>query len=150
MLTAINKRSHPTDTELAGFLARSLPKNDRKRIEAHLGACDECLDSALAAYDSVSSFGKRYRKKGLNIQIFKKINIYLLLTAISFSLSFVMPRFFIQLLVATLLLGIKWVTDSKSARMLIMINEAWKRDGSRGVSETIEKFEKRSSKGVSL
>ena len=142
MLTAIDKRSHPADTELAGFLARSLSKNDRKRIEAHLSACDECLDSALTAYDSVSSFGKRYRKKGVNMRIFKKINIYLLLTAISFSLSFVMPRFFIQLLVATLLLGIKWVADSKSTRMLIMVYEAWKKDGERGASLVLETLEK--------
>jgi hypothetical protein len=32
----------------------------------------------------------------------------------------------------------KWVADSKSTRMLVMIYEAWKRDGARGASDALE------------
>lgn len=64
----------------------------------------------------------------------KKINLYLVLACAAFLLSFITPRYFIQSLVATLILGIKWVVDSKTTRMLIMIQEAWKKGGERDVS----------------
>ena len=70
-----------------------------------------------------------------------RINIYLILAIISFGLSFVTPRYFIQLLTATLLLGAKWVIDSKTTKMLVMIHEAWKTDGERGASEVIKRFD---------
>jgi hypothetical protein len=56
----------------------------------------------------------------------KKINIYLVFAIMTFALSFLVPRYFAQFLVATLLLGVKWVADSKTTKMLVMIYEAWK------------------------
>jgi hypothetical protein len=129
---------HPTERELADFLADKLSKDKRERVEKHLGSCDQCLDAMVAAHEAVAAFNKKKPLKKLRETIMKKINIYLLLAIISFSLSFITPRFFIQLLVATLLLGIKWVSDSKSTRMLVMIYEAWKRDGARGATDVLE------------
>ena len=130
--------AHPAESVLADFLAGSLSKDDRERLEKHLSSCGQCLDTIVAAHEAVTAFDKKRPLKKLKETIMKKMNIYLLLAIISFSFSFITPRFFIQLLVATLLLGIKWVADSKSTRMLVMIYEAWKRDGARGATDALE------------
>lgn len=143
-----DKDMHPTDMELAGFLGGSLPGRARRRVETHLSGCNKCLVSVICAYDSVSSSahggGKNRKKKDL----FNKFNLYLLFSAASFILSFMTPRYFIQLLVATLLFGIKWVVDSKSARMLVMINEAWKREGCAGTQEAGRISDRRDSERI--
>jgi len=73
-------------------------------------------------------------KKG---NIMKKLNIYLLLAVVSFVLSFAIRQYFVQFLVATLLLGVKWIADSKSAKMLVMIYEAWKKGGEKEASRIL-------------
>ena len=160
--------AHPAEHALADFLAGNLPKDKRAQIEKHLSSCDQCLDAIASAHEAVTAFDKKRPLKRLKENVMKKIklfglrsseipprlsahsrprprgggiNIYLLLAVISFSFSFITPRFFIQLLVATLLLGMKWVADSKSTKMLIMIYEAWKRDGARGASDALETLE---------
>jgi Flp pilus assembly protein TadB len=138
--------AHPTEIALADFLSGISSKDERKRMIEHLSSCDRCLDKAVTAYEVVDKFNNRTRRKKTGGAIMKRLNIYLLLCIISFCLSFVMPRYFLQLLVATLLLGIKWVVDSKSTKMLIMIYEAWKRDGLRGASDILETLETRHNK----
>lgn len=133
--------AHPAEHALADFLAGNLPKDKRAQIEKHLSSCDQCLDAIASAHEAVTAFDKKRPLKRLKENVMKKINIYLLLAVISFSFSFITPRFFIQLLVATLLLGMKWVADSKSTKMLVMIYEAWKRDGARGASDALETLE---------
>jgi hypothetical protein len=112
--------AHPKESELADYLSNTLTGDDKRRVEDHIACCGECLDSAVSAYESVKKF-----KKG-NSNAMKKINIYLALAIISFIMSFVFQRFFLQFLTATLLLGIKWIADAKSTKMLVMIYEAWK------------------------
>jgi hypothetical protein len=77
------------------------------------------------------------------IDIVKRVNIYLALAVVSFIMSFIAPRYFIQLLAATLIFGMKWVIDSRSTRMLIMIHEAWKSGGGQEASRVIERLGKR-------
>jgi len=117
---------HPTDIELTDYLGRSLSQGNRRRVENHIASCDECLAKIVSAHESVAGFNKKIKpRKGMG-KFMKKINLYLLLTIISFALSFIFPRYFIQSLVATLLLGTKWIVDSKTTKMLITIYEAWK------------------------
>lgn len=130
--------AHPAEHLLADFLAGNLSRDKRERLEKHLSSCEQCLNVVVSAYEAVTAFNKKRPLKKLRETVMKKINIYLLLAIISFFFSFITPRFFIQLLVATLLLGIKWVADSKSTRMLVMIYEAWKRDGARGATDALE------------
>lgn len=134
--TKIEPTTHPTELELADFLTNSMPAKEREHLWAHIADCDECLKRVVSAYESVGLFRKdRRSRKG---KLMKKINPYLVLGAISFLLSFAMPDYFIQLLVATLLFGAKWIVDSKSAKMLIMIYEAWKNGGEEGASRILE------------
>ena len=130
--------AHPAEHELADFLADKLSKDRREQLERHLSSCGRCLDTMAASHEAVTAFNKNKPFKISKETVMKKINIYLLLAIISFALSFMTPRFFIQLLVATLLLGMKWVADSKSTRMLVMIYEAWKKDGARGAADALE------------
>jgi hypothetical protein len=118
---------HPQDEDLASLLAGSLAGRRKKTAETHLASCDECLGKTVIAYESVAEFrGKPpHRKDGF----MRRFNIYLVLAVTAFALSFIMPQYFLQMLVATLLLGLKWVVDSKTTKMLIMIHEAWKSGG---------------------
>ena len=126
---------HPTDVMIADYLDRLLSPKARSHVEAHLAVCDDCLAKAVSAYESVKTSGKRKAKS------MGKINIYLILAVISFALSFAIPRFFLQFLTATLLLGTKWVADSKSTKMLVMIHEAWKNGGGQEASEVIRRLD---------
>ena len=120
--------THPDEAALAGFLAGRASKDGRERIEEHLSSCGRCLDRVAAAYEAVAAFNKTKPHKKIKGAIMKNLNICLLLAIISFSLSFILPRYFLQLLAATLVFGIKWAADSRSTKMLISIREAYKRD----------------------
>lgn len=129
---------HPADVELADFLTNSLSAKEAEGLTKHLASCNKCLEKAVSAYESVKLFRKGMAAKKRKDSFMKKINIYLALAIISFLLSFMMPRYFLQLLVATLVLGIKWIADSKSTKMLIMIYEAWQRGGEKEASRILE------------
>ena len=133
-------KTHPTENNIADYLARSLPAAARERIEEHLAGCDECLAAMVSAYESVGKSGNKNSLMRKIRAIMKKLNIYLILATLSFALSFVTPRHFIQLLVATLLLGIKWIVDAKSTKMLVMIYEAWKHGGEKEASRVLERI----------
>ena len=129
-------KTHPGEAELAGYLSDTLNDGERKRIGDHIACCNDCLDNAVSAYESVKKF-----KKG-KAGVMKKINVYLILAVISFALSFVFQRFFLQFLTATILLGIKWVSDAKSTKMLVMIYEAWKKGGEKEASRILSTLDK--------
>ncbi len=131
----IETKIHPTEVELSDFLGNLLSIQAKQRCEDHIASCNECLEKMVSAYDSVKLFKKR------KVNIMKKINFYLVFAVLSFALSFITPRYFIQLLVATLLLGIKWIVDSKSMKMLVMIYEAWKKGGEKEASRILERLD---------
>lgn len=123
----VETKTHPSEVELSDLLCNLLGSEKRELIESHIASCDECLGKIVAAYESVGLFRKNRRSVKGKGNIMKKINPYLVLAIISFLLSFAVPRHFIQLLVATLIFGLKWVVDSKTARLLVMIYDAWKK-----------------------
>jgi len=133
--------AHLTETEVADYLGNTLPAARRGEIEQHIADCDECLKTVLAAHEAVTQYSQEFDLKGKGTKMVKKLNVYLILAVISFVLSFVTPRYFIQLLVATLLLGIKWIVDAKSTKMLVMIYEAWKKGGEKEASRILETLE---------
>ena len=129
-------KTHPTESELADYLSKASSDEARKRIEDHIACCNDCLDGAISAHESVKKFRKG--KAG----IMKKVNIYLILAIVSFILSFIYRDYFLQFLTATLLLGIKWIADAKSTKMLIMIYEAWKKGGDKEASRILSSLDK--------
>lgn len=134
MTETMDTKTHPGDVELADFLAGTLPAGKRQGLVDHIASCDECLAKIVSAHESV---GAKKRKA----KFMKNINLYLILAIISFALSFIFPRYFIQSLVATLLLGAKWIVDSKTTKMLVTIYEAWKTGGDKEASRIMEKID---------
>lgn len=127
----VDLKAHPTEAEMADWLNNSLSGNEKENLVDHLATCRDCLEKAVSAYESVKLFKRKAKPM-------KKINLYLVLAVVSFLFSFTMPRYFIQFLVATLIFGIKWIVDSKSTKMLIMIYEAWKKGGEKEASRILE------------
>ena len=128
------KAAHPAEREIADYLDRKLDIETKSRIEGHIASCPCCLASMVSAYESVKEFEASKKRKG---SIMNKMNIYLILAVISFLLSFVIPRYFAQFLVAAAILSIKWISDAKSVKMLVMIYDAWKNGGEKEASRTI-------------
>jgi len=139
---------HPDTNKLAGYLDRTISADERKRIESHLASCRECFHTMIAAHEAVTKFRKDEKTKNRRSRFMKKINPYLALAIVFFLFSFITPRFFIQSLVATLLFGIKWVADSRSTKMLVMIYDAWKRGGDKEVSRVLDTIERGASRGL--
>ena len=69
-----------------------------------------------------------------------KKNLWLFGAIAAFLLSFFVPRYFVQFLVATILLGAKWIFESVNARILIMIYEAWQKGGEKEASKILNSF----------
>lgn len=132
---------HPTEVAMARFISGSLTGKGRRAVEAHLAACDACLMGAVAAHEAVRTFTGGSTMKKEKKDPMKRPGVYLILAAIAFCLSFAVPRYFLQFLVATLLLGAKWVADARSTKMLIMIHEAWKRGGDKEVSSVMRSMD---------
>jgi hypothetical protein len=138
---------HPNEVKLAGFLDKTLPAEERAGIERHIASCPECLKALVSAHETVAQFKVNLRKK-TRFDVLKKINPYLVLAVACFFLSFLTPKFFIQSLVATLLFGVKWVADSKSTKMLVMIYDAWKRGGDKEASNVLNYLEREKPGGL--
>jgi len=60
-----NSTDHIDEDELSSYLDRMLSDADRRRVEAHLSACDECRAEAIASREAVTSGptlpGSRFR-----------------------------------------------------------------------------------------
>jgi len=139
---------HPDANQMAGYLDKTIPAGERRKIESHLASCRECLRAMATAHEAVTKFRKDQKNSDRRKRIMKKIDPYLMLAVAFFLLSFATPRFFIQSLVATLIFGLKWVADSRSTKMLVMIYDAWKRDGGNGVSRVLDTMERAGSRGL--
>lgn len=122
--------------KLCSYVNGVLAPKEAQRIEMHIDACYSCLDMLVSIHDGISRTRKRRYK-------LKRESLYLLMAIICFILSFLFRGYFLQFLAATLLLGIKWIVDSKSSRMLIMIYEAWKRGGEREAGRILKDIERR-------
>ena len=123
-----------TIDKLIGYVKKTLARKELKAIESHLAACYPCLDKVVSMHEGTKYFKKR------RFQL-KKENLYLMLAIVTFVLSFAMSRYFLQFLAATLMLGCKWIVESKTSRMLIMVYDAWKKDGVRGAGRALNEIE---------
>lgn len=134
-------RIHLDELKLADFLDGKLTLDEKKEAEGHIASCDDCLAALVTGYESVKEFNYKKPRKKRNGRFMKKINLYLVGAVIAFTLSFITPGHFIQLLIVTLILGIKWVSDSRSTKMLVMIYEAWKSGGEKEASRVMESLD---------
>ena len=132
-----------SDVELNDYLNGALADARKTGLEKHLADCDVCLRKLAFAYRTVGEF-RRERKKGVKrMKSNWKNSLWLFACIITFALSFLVPRYFVQLLIATILLGAKWIFDSVNARILIMIYDAWKKGGQEESSKILQNLDDR-------
>ena len=132
----------PAASELADYASGGLPRKRQKELEAHLAGCLACMEDIMLA-KKAEGFYMKETKSGGNFGNWLKKSLWLILAIASFVLSFAYPRYFLQYLVATLVLGAKWILETTNARILIMIYEAWKKGGEAELGRVLERFESR-------
>ena len=133
----------PNDNALADYIAGSA--SNKKDIEKHISGCKACLAKISTALKVSALYkdGKIPQAPRLAIERAKEMlskqtklppikhgkykNLWLLATIIAFLISFLFPRYFLQCLVAAILLGIKWIMESENMRTLILVLDSWRR-----------------------
>lgn len=115
-----------SEIEIADYLDGKISDDKKKNVDGHLAECSTCIEKLAFAYEAVKEF-KENKTGVLPMKSNWKKNIWLFGAIAMFILSFFVPRYFIQLLVGTILMGTKWIFDSVNARILITIYEAWKK-----------------------
>jgi len=138
----------PDEQALSEYLNRTLSEEKYRYIENHIAGCGFCLSqldiaSQAQLMDKQQSFGSVPRelidktKASINTyrdannskinKLRKKGSIFFLLGAVlSFGLSFIFPKYFMQFLVVTLILGVRWAFESKNGRTMIMVFNSWR------------------------
>jgi hypothetical protein len=133
---------------LSDYLAGAVDEAVRKRIEYHLAGCGFCLSQLSIAFDSANIAGSKQSlrpprkiieslKSRLGIGPAKadkkkflfrigKNGFFLGAAIICFILSFIFSRYFMQFLVATLILGIRWAFDSQGGHTFITVLDTWR------------------------
>jgi len=102
----------PTEEKLSAFSDGLCQKQEENTIREHVMACKDCLEALSLAQEA--------RKKFNKTNTLPKKHLFLVLAVASFGLSFVIPRYFLQFLAITLILGFKWAIDTSATRTIIM------------------------------
>ena len=124
-----------TTDEICSYVNKTVSLKEKKVLEAHLATCYNCLDNVVSIHDFNRSFTNKRRWE------LKKEIIFVIIAMICFISSFVISRFFLQFLAATIIFGMKWIVDSKTNRLLVMIYDAYKRGGEKEAGRIINKLE---------
>jgi len=139
----------PNELILLEYLAGTLDEGRRQTIEQHIAGCGFCLSQLDIAIQSQSmnkqgdlepvsqelinktesllGIGKDKTGRAINKTKIMKRRFFLIGAVAFFVLSFLIPKYFIQFLVATLILGIRWAFESEGGRTLVMVLDSWRR-----------------------
>ena len=114
----------PTEEVLSEYLCGALQGEEKESLEKHLAGCASCRHLIAEAHNVI----KRPALAGIARRAFELFmnNQWLAASAFFFLLSFIYPKYFLQLLAACLITGAKWVVDSRTSRIMVMIKDAWK------------------------
>ena len=132
--------SCPDEADLAGYFAGSLPRKKRNEIACHIADCPACLEDLVLAGKASGMETKKRRGGSGGPQKWLKKNLWILLAVVTFVLSFVYSSYFVQFLIATLVLSGKWIFETINARILIMVYDAWKKGGEKEVGKVLERY----------
>ncbi|MBD3425719.1 MAG: hypothetical protein GF409_00650 [Candidatus Omnitrophica bacterium] len=127
----------PQEEELAGYLSGKLTGDEKKLIEKHLSRCSKCRELVSDAHTVLST--PDLREKFFELKRSLRRNIWLVVAGFSLAASFFLAEYFIQLITAAVLCGIKWIIDSQSTRMLITVYEAYRKEGKSPFREELSK-----------
>ena len=141
----IEKTSQCLDEEvLLDYLGHRLDGQECKDAEEHLSQCNFCLSQLNLAFEAkksnIGNIGEKVPSRLVNkakallkndkntirkggVSRMKK-NLFLTGAIIFFIISFILPKYFMQCLVVTLVLGIRWSFESENGRTFIKIGRA--------------------------
>lgn len=112
----------PSDADLGLYAEGGLSGKRREELEAHIAACLYCQDMLVVANKAIGG-----RRQGLlRMPAGRK---WLAGCLLCFALSFFIPRYFMQFLIAALILGIKWATEG--AKSIVMVYKELQRSRNR-------------------
>lgn len=129
---------------LLDYLEHKLDGQKRKDVEEHFSQCNFCLSQLNLAFEAKKSgIGGKVPSRLINKakallnndkdadhrggpRRMRK-NLFLAGTIIFFIISFLLPKYFMQCLVVTLILGMRWVFESENGQTLIMVLNSWRR-----------------------
>lgn len=130
----------PDEATLTAYLGGGLKEERAMAVEEHLAACSLCLENVRAGHLGDKLYGEKSLPVSSDALIRKakgivkmkgnralQRNLWLAATVLAFSLSFTVPKYFAQFLVAALILGLKWVSESEGIRTLIVSMDAKRR-----------------------
>jgi hypothetical protein len=140
----------PSELELSDYLENRLSEEKREPVLTHIADCPRCLSlleigreaGDMEKTDAVSAQMLRRAKSIARDPAGKKPfqRKWQIMAFISFILSFLLTRFFLQFLALAVIFSIKWIFDSGSTRTLVMIYEAWRRKEKGTARKIIEDF----------
>lgn len=136
----MKNRTCPQEELLSKYLSGVLPPEDRSDIEKHLADCAECRVLLVEAHDILSR--RDVCEIIRNFLSFVLANRWLLGSAAALGLSFLLPGYFLQFLVVSIIAGAKWIIDAKTTKMLITIHEACKRGDRDKTTDSFSRFDK--------
>lgn len=142
----------PNEGVLAGYLNNSLKAEEKNKAEAHISDCLYCLEQLSLAQQAQKEFlkgnlplsGDKIIEKAKRITSLaparpkKKGAIWLLATIVAFSLSFLVPKYFLQFLAAAVILGMKWIFESDTVKQLIMVLDKRHKEKEADLPKTIK------------
>jgi len=130
----------PDEATLTAYLSGALKEEQARAVEEHAATCHLCLENIRAGHLSDKLYGEKAlpessdgltrKAKGVAKMKSNRViqrNLWLVAAISAFSLSFTVPKYFAQFLVAALILGLKWVSESEGIRTLIVSMDAKRR-----------------------
>lgn len=135
----MNSRICPTEEILSEYMNGLLEDGLKRSVEQHLASCDKCR-KLLAETHEILSQPDIFELKESIFRWIRK-NRWLLGTIITFACSFIFSKYFLQFLVACLLMGAKWIIEARTTKMLVMIHEAWKSGDQDKTNRLLSHFE---------
>ena len=116
----------PFEIVLNDYLAGKMSIGRRVVLEKHFVNCGFCLEQLDLAQKALKRKGGRKNMKE-KLQHFSKKWGWFSGMAVSFGISFLFRRYFLQFLVLTVIFGVKWVFEAGSTKTLIMVYDAWRK-----------------------
>ena len=141
----------PSELVLSDYLENRLGEQQQKQLLEHVADCPNCLallelaqQSQQAQIKDQPSRAMIKRAQNALPEKQKQKNSsrkWSFLAALTFILSFIATRYFLQFLTLAVIFSIKWIFDSGSTRTLIMIYEAWRKKDKGSAHRIIKDFQ---------
>lgn len=139
----------PDENTVLDYVHQKLDDRESRLMEDHLAQCNYCLSQLSIAFEAQKTGGMTHcpippvegiekakglvghDKRSLDERMTKqrkmRKNLFLAGALIAFTLSFFIHRYFMQFLVVTLILGLRWALESENARTLVMVIDSWRK-----------------------